>query len=296
SWIEQLARISADLVWVGKGAWALPWFWQELKRREPFAKLVCYNADNPIVTYSRGGNRLWVTESIPYFDYYCTYNGSLVEPLKRAGAKKVIQSPFAWDPWLHPAEVEICQEDRERYACDVMFVGNGDEYREKWLENIMEAAEPYKWQFHVYGCWNPRRGSRVMQAIRGAQIYGLEMVKAVRAARISINVLRAQNEGSHNMRTFEIPGCRGLMASQFSAEQNEFFKGGEAAIYFKNPGEAVAKIADVISQEAKLKNLVAQAHEIARQNTYVHRAKSLIDAIRAESSTPMTLSPRLNKK
>lgn len=153
----------------------------------------------------------------------------------------------------------------------------------------MEAAEPYRWQFHVYGCWNARRGSRVMKAIRGAQIYGAEMVKAVRAARISINILRVQNQNSHNMRTFEIPGCRGLMASQFSAEQNEFFEGGRAAIYFKSPGDAVAKIADVISQEAKWKNLIAQAHEIARQNTYVHRAKSLIDAIRADSSTPVTL-------
>ena len=64
-WIEDLLAIPADFIWAGKGAWATPWLWLEIKRRKPQVKLICYNADNPIVSYSRGGNRPWVTKSIP---------------------------------------------------------------------------------------------------------------------------------------------------------------------------------------------------------------------------------------
>lgn len=281
-WIQELSRTSADMIWVGKGAWAVPWLWQELKRRRPKLKLVCYNADNPITTFSRGGNRPWVTESISCFDLYCTYNQSLLKPLQQAGARRVARIPFAWDPALHP-ELEPSAADRQRYGCDVIFVGNGDAYREKWMREIMAAAQSHAWRFAIYGDWTRCRERRVLEVVRGRDIYAAEMVKAIRCAKIAVNILRIQNEGSHNMRTFEIPGCGGLMLSQQSPEQEEFFPAGQAAVYFQDAGEAVQKMADLFRQPERLNRLRTMAHEIARRNTYVHRAEVLL---RELDSTP----------
>jgi hypothetical protein len=278
-WVKYLVELPpADLIWVGKGAWAVPWLWRQFKRQRPKTKLVCYNADNPIVTYSRGGNRPWVTESIPCFDLYCTYNKSLVEPLRRAGAQRIARIPFAWDPWLHP-EMEISDADRRRYECDVVFIGNGDLHRERWMRDIMAAAKPYNWQFAIYGCWNGCRDQNLWSVLRGEQVYGSEMARAVRASKIALNILRLQNEDSHNMRTFEIPGCSGVMVSQKSPEQEEFFPEGQAAFYFSNAEECVTKMRGLLENDFLLQQARETAHELARKHTYMHRARQICDEI-----------------
>lgn len=289
-WIEELSRFPAELIWVGKGGWAVPWLWRELKRRKPEVNLVCYNGDNPIVTYSRGGNRPWVTDSIACFDLYCTYNRSLVEPLRRAGARQVERIPFGWDPGLHP-ELEVSESDQRQYACDVLFIGNGDVYRERWMREIIVAARPFGWRFAIYGNWSRCHDRTVLEAVRGTQIYGSEMVKAIRVAKVAVNILRLQNEGSHNMRTFEIPGCGGVMASQRSPEQEEFFPDGQAAVYFGNAVEAVARIRELIEQDSRRKRVALTAHEIASRHTYSQRASALLATVNRGVVADHTLLP-----
>jgi len=281
--LRRLVAERADLVWVGKGAWALPWLWREFKRQSPAAELVCYNADNPLVTYSRGGNRPWVTASIPCFDLYVTYNQQLLDPLRQAGARRVLRLPFAWDPVLHPV-LQVSEAERQQYACDVVFVGNGDSTRERWLDDILQARQGSGWRLAIYGSWRNCRSGLVRESIRGAALYGVEMVKAVRSAKVALNILRKQNEGSHNMRTFEIPGCGGIMVSQESPEQQEFFPGGEAAVYFNDAPDAAAKISFLLANEPQRGQLCARAVAIVRSHTYLERARALLENITGEVS------------
>jgi spore maturation protein CgeB len=282
--LRRLVAEQADLIWVGKGAWALPWLWREFKRQCPSSALVCYNADNPIVTYSRGGNRPWVTASVPLFDWYITYNTQLLEPLRRAGAKRVLRLPFAWDPVVHPV-LPVSEVERQQYACDVVFVGNGDATRERWLDGILREAGSCGWRMAVYGSWGKCRSARVRESVRGAAIYGADMVKAIRSAKLAVNILREQNAGSHNMRTFEIPGCGGIMVSQHSPEQQEFFPGGKAAVYFKDTREAAAKITALLASESQRGQLRARASEIVRDHVYVERARKLLETVAEMNST-----------
>jgi spore maturation protein CgeB len=276
--LRRLLTDQADLVWVGKGAWALPWLWREFKRQCPATKLVCYNADNPVFTYSRGGNRPWVTAAIPCFDLYVTYNKQLLEPLKQAGAQRVLRLPFAWDPAVHPV-LQISKAERQQYACDVVFVGNGDATRERWLDDILRERQGAAWRMAIYGSWRNCRSRLVREAVRGPAIYGADMVKAIRSAKVALNILRDQNTGSHNMRTFEIPGCGGVMVSQHSPEQREFFPGGEAAVYFKEPRDAVEQITALLRNESEQSRLRARGAEIVRHHTYVERARELLDSV-----------------
>lgn len=276
--LRRLVAERADLVWVGKGAWAMPWLWREFKRQCPGSALVCCNSDNPIVTYSRGGNRPWVTASIPCFDLYVTYNRQLLEPLRQAGARRVLRLPFAWDPVVHPV-IQVSEAERQRYSCDVIFVGNGDATRERWLDGIHREARDCSWRIAVYGSWPRCRSDRVREALRGTAIYGADMVKAIRSAKLALNILRDQNVGSHNMRTFEIPGCGGLMLSQHSPEQEEFFPSGEAAVYFKDAAEAANQITRLLANEPELSQLRARAVQVVRNHTYVERARVLLENV-----------------
>ena len=278
--LQRLLAVPADLVWVGKGAWAMPWVWRKFKELRPAVKLICCNSDNPIIAYSRGGNRPWVTASIPLFDLYVTYNRQLIGPLQQAGARRVLRLPFAWDPELHPA-IEPEPADRARYGCDVIFVGNGDACRERWLVGIVQAAQGLKWNVAIYGSWRTARSQAVQAVVRGGALYGVEMVKATRCAKVSLNILREQNDGSHNMRTFEVPGCGGFLVSQRSPEQQEFFPEAEAAVYFSDAREAVEKISALLGAESRRRQLRECAWAIVQQHTYVDRAWELLEVVRS---------------
>lgn len=50
--------------------------------------------------------------------------------------------------------------------------------------------------------------------------------------RVQINIFRAHNEGSHNMRTFEMPGLGCIMVAPRSDEHTEFFKDNKEAFFY----------------------------------------------------------------
>ena len=273
NWLPGLAQEETDLIWVGKGDWALPQFWNGLKQLRPNLPILCYNADNPITTFSRGSNRPWVTRSIGCFDLFCTYSQSLLDKLKIAGAAHPFFIPFAWDPWIHP------MPDETESEYDLTFIGNGDAHREKWLTEILNAAKGRDWKVVVFGNWRPVQSSLLQAAIRAHQVTGKEMAAVISKSKVTLNILRLQNEGSHNMRTFEIPGCGGLMASQYSSEQNQLFPDGGAAIYFKTAAEAVDRIQAAIDNPAQLASMKGRARQIIMRHTYVDRARSIMNEI-----------------
>ena len=290
-WFDEVAAVPADLAFVGKGTWALPSFWRRYKAARPGTALVCYNADDPLTTYSRGANRRWITELIGAFDLYCTYKSALVGPLERAGARRVARIPFAWDSVLHPAQpactAAVCEAGGGAgsgmgggagEAPDLVFVGNADAYREAVLTAIVEHPAARSWRIEVHGLW-PRVASAALEAvIHRGQKSGPAMARIVAGARLNLNILRRQNEGSHNMRTFETPGCGGLMASQYSAEQHAVFPAGEAAVYFPSAAEAGGAIAAALADPARLTAMRARARAIVARHTYRDRARALLAA------------------
>lgn len=270
-WLPELLEVEADLVWVGKGAWAVPWLWREFKEKRPQTKVICFNGDNPLVTFGRGGNRPWVTESIDCFDLFCTYNSHMLDALADAGARQVAWIPFAWDPEIHP------MHPYGNFEYDVLFVGNGDEHRSKWLSEILSNPIAKNWNAAIYGRWPKGMCRAFDDVVHHKHVVGEEMAKLVACSRITLNILRVQNEGSHNMRTFETPGCGGVLASQFSDEQAEFLNAPEGAILFQDPDDAVLKIASALSKDGYLDRVAAKGRDLIHGHTYRDRAQQIVE-------------------
>jgi spore maturation protein CgeB len=282
---DVLAQGSFDALFVPKAAWSLPGFWTAYKAERSDTIMACYNADDPITSWSRGSNRPWVTEAIACYDLYITYNQSLLEPIRMAGAKAVLHLPFAWDREIHPME-EF--DDR----ADVIFIGNSDCYREAWLTALVEHPVARNWRIEVYGLWHKVQSARLRAAIQPVQITGPEMAQMTAGARVTLNILRRQNEGSHNMRTFETPGCGGVLASQFSPEQDAVFPDGKAAIYFTSFEDMAPKLAPFIADLDRLAAIRAEARMRIQNETYADRAQVLVQALqdmRAERQPQLLL-------
>jgi spore maturation protein CgeB len=165
------------------------------------------------------------------------------------------------------------------YEYDLVFVGNADAYRVEWLTRILTVPATRAWRVAVFGHWPKVAHRALAERVHHRQIVGAEMAQVLARSKVALNILRRQNEGSHNMRTFEIPGCGGLMASQYSAEQNAVFPAGESAIYFTTAEEAASRIGEVIADEALLARLRKGACERVKTQTYADRAAAILEQL-----------------
>jgi len=210
-----------DLVFVHKGQFIYPETLKEIKANTQ-APIFIFNPDDPF-NPNRGASNNLIRNSIPLYDCYFIWSKMLIPKLKNAGAKQVEYLPFARDPELH-YPVPLSKDDINAYSSDVTFIGNWDKERERWLS----ALGGYNLAIWGADYWNKRCRNKFLRSRwKGRVLIGEEMAKATLASKINLNILRLQNKGSHNMRTFEIPACGGFMLHERSDEVLEFFEEGK---------------------------------------------------------------------
>lgn len=229
--VRRAAGEGAELVLVVKGAELEPATVAAL-RRATGAPVVNLYPDDPFSTLR--ANRLRHGPAVLREYTHCfTFARHLVDAYSRAGAA-ASYLPFAWDEHLHrpcpPAGAA---------SLDAVFVGNLDAERIRWLE----AVDPAR--LAVFGEHTRAalpRGSRLARARFFPAVYGRDMAALLARSRISLNVMRAQNAASHNMRSWESPACGAFTLSQHTAELAELFRDGEEVALAATPaalGEAV---------------------------------------------------------
>lgn len=268
-----LDTFKPDLLLVMKGIYLWP---RTLKEIEEVKKqlIFCFNTDNPfnLSSYVISNNN--ILDSIPYYDCYFTWSKLLIEPLLKIGAKKVEYLPFGFDSNLHHP-IDVSCDEKKLYGNDIVFVGNWDKEREYWLKKL-EDFDLGIWGRHY---WNTRcKDKKLRRAWHRKAMYGRDMSKVLNASRISLNILRIQNKGSHNMRTFELPACGAFVLAERTQEAKEFFEEGKEAVYFSNPKELKEKAGYYLSHEQERKNISQAGYQRCLNSgySYLDRAKRIL--------------------
>ncbi len=277
-----LARMRPDLVLIIKcddlHASVYP-----LLRRAAGAPLVAFHPDDPFNqgTLVRPGpaNRRAV-DQLRAVDLYLVWSHALVDKCRAHGARRVGYLPFACDPQLHPRVDALSDAQRAELGADLVFIGNWDKERERWLGPVAAAPDI---DLAIWGneYWSSRcRDDNVRRAWRGRPLVGDEQGAVVRAAKLNLNILRLQNKDATNMRTFEVPVMGGCMLHERSAELGEFFAVGEACEDFGDPEELVAKVRALKGADARREAMAEAAYQRAQSHTYAHRAEQILTLAR----------------
>jgi spore maturation protein CgeB len=151
---------------------------------------------------------------------------------------------------------------------DFLFVGKCDKERVKNIEQLGRT------DVKVYGDqeWVTRSSSRsiVRTCFQNKPLFGDELALETSKAVGTFNFLRPQNivEGSHNMRTFEIPSMHGLQLTHFTDEQAEFFEEDKEIIFFRSIEELDDKASFIKSHFAYAKKIKQQAYERCSKSGY----------------------------
>jgi spore maturation protein CgeB len=269
--VVHLLELRPNLVLVPGPAPVLPGTLAQLKAALPECNFVLVWPDTLLNLPSS------TIQCLPLYDLVASYSASAIPPMQRLGARLVEWVPFAADPFLFPKDVTIEPNERSRFECDVCFVGNWRPEREKLLVTLVSAGISVKvWGHPVWmkRCLDRRMADRYFQ---GGPLFGVDLAKAIRGAKLSLNPIDHTNFPAANMRFFESPACGATTLNSQCPEMTSLFVQGETAFYYNHEREALAVIKQLLS-DGLLRMRVASAaqHLVLREHTYRHRAELIL--------------------
>ena len=225
SLISQCKKQIPDIIFVIKGTDIEKETLLEMKHELPASKIVCFNPDDPL----RVGNIYKnIYECIPYYDLYFIWSRKLVAKIKRIN-ESTYYLPFA-------ADIDLIYPLKRKKDIYISFIGNGDSERERVINNLkVKTIDETK--ISIYGTnWK-----NLKKVDLNNKVEGNEFLEVLARSKINLNILRYQNKGSINMRTFEIPASGNFMLHEFSEEAQEYFLPGVEAEYFCSSEEFIEK-------------------------------------------------------
>ncbi|MEO8192486.1 MAG: glycosyltransferase [Gemmatimonadales bacterium] len=191
----------------------------------------------------------------------------LLPAYKSAGVKQAHYLPFARDPGLHAPP----QDPKPEF--DAVFVGNLDRDRVAWLESIAD------YKLAVFGHQTksaiPPR-SRLNEARFFRPVFGRDLAEALGRGRVSLNFMRRQNSGSHNMRSFESPACGAFTLSQRTPELTQLFADGVEIDTFATTQELRDRLAGSLSDPGRRRRIADNGFRRVEHDTYARRAETIL--------------------
>jgi spore maturation protein CgeB len=270
--IEAVAHTQPDLVIVVKGKLIPAGVLQKVKTVLGDRPLVNFNPDSP--WEARNTSRALIS-SLPIYDHHFTWSRELQKRFVAAGFSQASYLPFAYDAEIHsPIEnLSARASTAQLPEYDTVFIGTYDPTRDQLLSELSEfriAIWGNDWERakHVPKSW-----------LHGKAVYGRESVALLDLGVCALNLLRPQNEASHNMRTFEIPATAHLMIANRTAEHREFFVEGEEVEYFATVSELKEKLQRLRADSEYVQRAAQKAFERVKEETYEKRARTILTAL-----------------
>ena len=241
--------------------------------------LVLYHPDSPI--WVLRPHRSEVIEALREYDLVVTFAKVFVPVFRQIGVRAVARIPFAYDPSVH-RPVELPSVERERYTSRLSYAGNTGPLQRHWLERLSQfEPRPFGagWETSTRAELTLRRLTGYQRYVQSLPGFGADLAKVCAGADVMINLVRAETDCAHSMKTFELPACGACVVANRTDEQLEFFP--EGCAYFDTFEEAKLQVGSLLEDRSARQRLVNIALEEARPHTYDARAEALLDIFAA---------------
>ena len=230
-----------------------------------------------------GGFRSLLSQTIDRYDWFFTtkpeHVSFLMDEYEYANVTFV---PHAFDPEIH-VPVSLTLKDRQRYRCDVSFIGNTSAKKQKLLRGVLTALPEV--DFRIWGArgWNDA-GSQLRRLYQGTPVWGAEYAKAILASKVNLAVLfegtpSAPAPDVITARTFEIPATGGFMLHERTKEAMCYFEDGRESVFFSDEGDLVEKIRYYLAHDVERRAIAAAGRERALVSGYSYddRVAAILD-------------------
>ncbi|MBO9200155.1 MULTISPECIES: CgeB family protein [Niastella] len=276
--LQYISGKKYDAIIVFKGYTIFP---DTLKQLKQFTKLLCcYNPDHPFRFFSEGSGNDNVKDSIDLYDFYLTYAENITRDIKQLYKTDCYTIPFGYDD-TNSDNISFPPFSANEAAGKWVFIGSYDSERAAFLNDLNEQ------HIIIYGDakWKTRNQlSKIIQSsYAGRSLYAEDYKAAIHNSMGVFNWLRKQNieEGSHNMRTFEVPGYGGVLIANRTEEQLNFFEENKEAIYFDCIEELKDKLVYLKTHNEEVEKIKVAAWKRCRRSnySYLHRSALLYNIL-----------------
>lgn len=261
-------------LWVFKGMNIYPETLETIRKLG--VVLINYNADHPLEFFSTGSGNDRVLEGYKHYHLHLTYSREIKKELV-AYAPEI---PVGVVPFGHNVHDDLYTSlqavDEVGKVC---FIGNPDPVRAAFLEKLCQNGI----EVDVFGAnWRAFAKLHSNLSVHG-QVVGRKYLECIRKYRVQLNILRPHNYNSHNMRSFEVPACGGVMLAPRTDEHVEFFEAGREAVYYENVEEAVEQCRKILEMSSEIVDEIranARHRSVSSRYSYRDRVKMVFECMR----------------
>lgn len=229
----------------------------------------------------------WFLAALSRYDQVFSTRRANLQDLRSAGCANVAFLPFGYAPELHFPESPRGEAEELRFACDVVFAGGADRDRVRMLREV--AREGFN--VHLYGGY----WSRFRETKRCARGHAdpPTLRRAIAGAKVALCLVRRANRDGTSMRSFEIPAMKGCMLAEATEEHLELLgEEGEAALYFREVPEMLAKLRRLLADAEERRRLAEAANWriVSGGHTYADRLTAMLGVQTGRASRPGSTS------
>ncbi len=237
--LRQAAHVPMEFFLAFKGAFVMAATLRKLRdagtRTYLFYPDVSFRAHGP-----------WLPEALPEYDWiFSAKRFGLTDLRAQLGVTSASLLLHGYDPDLH-RPVSLSHFDRERYGCDVSFIGTWSPKKEAVLAALARARPSLR--MRIWGeQWNRSEAVELADLIAGHEVIGEEYVRAIAASTINLGILSERRTGASDddqitSRTFHIPACGGFMLHERTEELGLLLTENEEVACYGDANELVRKI------------------------------------------------------
>ena len=215
----------------------------------------------------------WVKKHYADFQYFLVVGSAAVQDLPSTLRCRVYFLPPAVNGETFE-QINITDEDRKRYACDVCFVGARYPEREVMLSAVAQLGVKLK----IFG-WHDWKTSPLVSFWHGP-LTPREFAKAFRIATISLNSNLYPTQGSVNRKTFEILAAGGFELCDYQEDITKLFGEGKEIEIYRSTEELLTKIKYYLANPDQRDRIANAGHaRVMRDHTLDARVEALLNTI-----------------
>ncbi len=252
---KKTVLFSPDIVLVYKGAFVQPDTLSFAKQHG--CKIALFYPDVSMTFH--GSN---IPRSIPLYDLIFTTKTFGIKDMEAMhGVRNAQFIPHGFDPEIH-RKLDISNADRNRFGCDVSFIGTWSPKKEQWLSVLKQKCPGI--DLKVWGEQWYKAGSEILKpSIQYTGVVGDLYAVAIQCSKINLGILSEKVSGASSgdlitSRTFHIPGSSGFMLHERNEESVLYFKENEEAGFFADADEMADKVMYYLSDDT-MRNSVREA-------------------------------------
>ncbi len=209
--------------------------------------------------------------ALPHYDHVFTAKTFGVADMTAHGVRSVSFLPPGFDPEIH-RPMELVDTDRQRFECDVSFIGTWSPKKEELLTSLHAAVPDAR--MRIWGNqWEKRTGHALDDVVMGGEITGDDYARAICGSHICLGILSEQRKGASSgdlitARTFQIPACGGFMLHEYTDEAALYFAEDAEAGFFRSPEDLADKIRAYLSDDDRRRQIAGAGHRRSIESDY----------------------------